>query len=56
MDSDASKMKRSKMDAPRGSDNTLNARKAIRFASKGRGGIALAQAGNVTKGNKKGMR
>lgn len=42
MDSDAKKMKR----APpvTGSEKTLNVRKAIRFASKGQGGVALGRA------------
>jgi regulator of ribosome biosynthesis len=50
MASDTAKIKRTRTDeAPK--DDALNVRKAVRFASKGRGGVALAKeaAGGKTK-------
>ena len=53
MESDAKKMR----SEPRKEENALNVRKAVRFASKGRGGLALgreAARGKSRKGGKSG--
>lgn len=49
MDSDSVKMKRSRTDAPANND-PVNVRKAIRGASKGRGGMALARSSDRQRG------
>ena len=51
LDSDAKKTRRE----PQPEDNVLNVRKAVRFASKGRGGIALgreASGGRSSRGGR----
>ncbi|KAL1743717.1 ribosome biogenesis regulatory protein-domain-containing protein [Schizophyllum fasciatum] len=61
MESDSKKMRRA---PPSADEGVLNARKAVRFASKGRGGVALAKekaggkgpAGRNSKGKSKGKR
>lgn len=53
MDSDARKMR----SEPRKEDSVLNVRKAVRFASKGRGGLALGRevaGGKSRRGGKSG--
>lgn len=49
MDSDAKKMRRN----PAPEDNVLNVRKAVRFASKGRGGVALGRDSAKAKAGKR---
>lgn len=61
MDSDGKKMRMSSKSyskSSEGAEGTLNVRKAIRFESKGRGGIALGRGGSSARGRggKKPMR
>jgi regulator of ribosome biosynthesis len=57
MDSDAGKIKRARTESSGGGggDDTVNVRKAVRFASKGRGGAALGRE-NAGKGRGRGKK
>jgi regulator of ribosome biosynthesis len=37
-----------------GQDDVLNVRKAVRFASKGKGGVAMARGSDAKRGRSKG--